>query len=212
MSLYSRLKLHGKRFGDDTRGAMPVEGVMASTFLIWWYVASFQFFDAYRQKNINLKAAYTVADMVSRETDAIDGNFVDGLNTLFDYLTFSNKPTWLRVSSVYWDGANSLNKVGWSYATGSHPVQNNTTIQYKVNQIPVMPVGDTIIIVETFMAYEPIFNIGLNAMWYDSFITTRPRFASQVQFENTMGTGETVHSDGSITPAPSGDTMGTDGS
>ncbi len=45
---------------------MPVEGVIASTFLIWWYIASFQFFDAYRQKNVNQKGAYTVADLISR--------------------------------------------------------------------------------------------------------------------------------------------------
>ena len=60
MTLLQRFRV----FRDDTRGSMPTEGVMAATFLIWWYIASFQFFDAYRQKNVNLKAAYTIADMV----------------------------------------------------------------------------------------------------------------------------------------------------
>lgn len=192
MSLMKSLKLRGRRFGTDTSGSMPTEGVMAFTFLIWWYIASFQFFDAYRQKNINLKAAYTVADMISRETDMLDHTYVDGLNTVFDYLTFSNKPTWVRVSSVYWDEAEQINKVAWSYATGSHEVQDNTTIQTKVNQIPVMPKGDTVIVVETFMAYEPIFSIGLEARWYDTFITTRPRFASQVVFEG-MGSPDSTY-------------------
>lgn len=183
MSIYSRLKLRGRRFETDTSGSMPTEGVMAFTFLIWWYIASFQFFDAYRQKNINLKAAYTIADMISRETDMLDSDYIDGLNTVFDYLTFSNKPTWVRVSSVYWDQVESVNKIAWSYATGSHQVHDNASILTKTNRIPVMPKGDTVIVVETFMAYEPIFSIGLEARWYDTFITTRPRFASQVVFE-----------------------------
>ena len=61
MSLLARLRLRTHDLLTDTRGSMPVEGIMASTFLIWWYVASFQFFDAYRQKNVNLKVAYDIA-------------------------------------------------------------------------------------------------------------------------------------------------------
>ena len=68
MNLLKRLRL----FTDDNRGSIPTEGVLAFTMLIWWYLASFQFFDAFRQKNINLKAAYTIADLISRQTDAIE--------------------------------------------------------------------------------------------------------------------------------------------
>ena len=185
MSLYSRLKLRTCRLADDTRGSMPVEGLLASTFLIWWYVASFQFFDAYRQKNVNLKAAYTLADLVSRvsQEDSVNADFIEGLNTVFDYLTSSRRPTWVRVSSVIWDDADNRFEVGWSYATGTAIGQTDTSIQADANRIPNMPVGDSVIVVETNMAYEPIFNIGLNAQWYTTFITTRPRGPSCVKFD-----------------------------
>ncbi|MCB2126894.1 MAG: pilus assembly protein [Rhodobacteraceae bacterium] len=189
MSILSRLRLRTASFARETRGSMPVEGIIASTWLIWWYVASFQFFDAYRQKNINLKAAYTIADMVSRvqPDDAVDSNYIDGLNTLFDYLTFSRKPTWVRVSSVIWDDVDNRYEIAWSYATGPVGGQTDTTIQNDADRIPVMPAGDSVILVETNMAYEPIFNIGLKAQWYTTFITTRPRFTSCVKYDLNDG-------------------------
>lgn len=185
MSVLSRLRLHTQGFARRERGSMPVEGLIASTWLIWWYIASFQFFDAYRQKNINLKAAYTIADMISRvqPTNAIDADYIAGLNTLFDYLTFSRKPTWVRVTSVIWDDIDNRFEVAWSYANGSVGGRTDDTLQSVSNRIPIMPSGDSVIVVETNMAYEPIFNIGLTAHWYTSFIATRPRFTSCVKFD-----------------------------
>ncbi|OYX45252.1 MAG: hypothetical protein B7Z02_01380 [Rhodobacterales bacterium 32-67-9] len=185
MNLLSRLRLRSLAWRDDTRGSMPVEGLLASVWLIWWYIASFQFFDAYRQKNVNLKAAYTIADMISRvqQDEAIDADYIEGMNTLFDYLTFSRKPTWVRVSSVIWDDTDNRYEVAWSYATGTTPGQTDTTIQDDAYRIPVMPAADSVILVETNMAYEPIFNIGLKAQWYTTFIPTRPRFTSCVKYD-----------------------------
>lgn len=185
MSMLSRLRLRTLDWARDSRGSMPVEGVIASTWLIWWYIASFQFFDAYRQKNINLKAAYTIADMVSRvqPDGAVDSDYIEGLNTLFDYLTFSRRPTWVRVSSVIWDDENERYEIAWSYATGDAGGQTDDTIQDDAPRIPLMPAGDSVILVETNMAYEPIFNIGLDARWYTTFITTRPRFTSCVKYD-----------------------------
>lgn len=190
MSTLSRLRLRTLDWARDGRGSMPVEGLIASTWLIWWYIASFQFFDAYRQKNINQKAAYTIADMVSRiqPLDAVDADYIEGLNTLFDYLTFSRKPTWVRVSSVIWDNTDKRYEIAWSYATGAAGGQTTATIQNSANRIPTMPEGDSVILVETNMAYEPIFNIGIKARWYTTFITTRPRFSSHVAFDRQDGT------------------------
>ncbi|HQU67923.1 MAG TPA: hypothetical protein PLI43_06960 [Albidovulum sp.] len=176
MTFLSHLRVIGRRFTASETGSMPVEGVLASTFLIWWYIASFQFFDAFRQKNVNQKGAYTIADLVSREADPIDANYIEGMNKLFDYITFSRKPTTIRVSSVFWDDDKKMNKIAWSYATGATGGMTTEQLQANANRIPKMATGDYLVVVETFMAYEPIFNIGLNAQWFKQFITTRPRF------------------------------------
>lgn len=199
------------RFGRDTNGAMPVEGALASIFLVWWYIASIQFFDAYRQKNVNQKAAYTIADMLSRETGSIPGDansteinldYMTGLNVVFDYLSFSKRPTWIRVSSVYWDATDDRYEVAWSITTGGDDgALNDAKLALYENRIPEMPEGDTVVITETFMAYEPMFNLNmpslwgegedikLDARWDRTFITTRPRFASCIPWED-QGCGD----------------------
>lgn len=190
MRILSKLRLRAGRFARGERGSMPTEGVIAGIFLTWWYASSFQIFDAYKQKNVNLKAAYTVADLISRvpAEKSIDADYIEGLNTLFDYLTNSRVPTWLRVSSVFWDNDNSQYRVGWSYGTGAAIGHTDQTIQTKANRIPNLALGDYIIVVETNMAYEPIFDIGIAAQWYTTFITTRPRFTTCVTFDRHDGT------------------------
>lgn len=200
MSLLSRLKLRTRDFVTDTDGNMPVEGLFAATFLTIWYVSSFQFFDTFRQKNANTKAAYTLADLISRQTNAVDADFIDGLNTLFDYLTTSNQPTWVRVSSVLWDATDDRYEIAWSYATGTAEGHSTESIQDKVNQIPVMPVGDTVIVVETNMNFDPLFNIGIDEQWLATFITTRPRFSSCVPFDKKDGSTPACIYDSAVDP------------
>lgn len=182
MRLLSDLRLRLRFFLEDVRGSMAAEAMIILPLLIWWYVASFQFFDAFREKNVNLKAAYTLADMISRETATLDKNYMEGLNLVFDYLTNSSDPTWIRVSSIEWDDEDKEFAIGWSYATKSKPKHTNSSIQNEAHQIPAMAVGDTAILVETFSNYKPIFNIGLEQQWYDTFIVTRPRFTSKINF------------------------------
>ncbi len=110
------------------------------------------------------------------------------MNTLFDYLTFSRLPTTIRVSSVFWDNDNDRNAIAWSYGTGTKPGLTTTELQSQANRIPVMATGDYVIVVETFMAYEPIFNVGLDAQWFRQFITTRPRFTTCITWDKHDGT------------------------
>jgi Flp pilus assembly protein TadG len=205
-----------KSLREDERGTVPVEGLLAFTFLAWWYMASFTFFDAFRQKNINLKAAYTIADMLSRETGPIAGDstsvqinqtYVNGLNTMFDYLTNSRQPTWIRVTSVYWDDNDDKYRVDWSATSGTgHDEMTTYMLQAYKDRIPVMPNGDTVVLVETFMAYTPVFKVGLDPRWFQTFITTAPRFASCVPWQTdgcgTDKNGNWVNPDMTDIPPP----------
>jgi Flp pilus assembly protein TadG len=205
-----------KALREDERGTVPVEGLLAFTFLAWWYMASFTFFDAFRQKNINLKAAYTIADMLSRETGPIAGDstsvqinqtYVNGLNTMFDYLTNSRQPTWIRVTSVYWDDNDDKYRVDWSATSGTgHDEMTTYMLQAYKDRIPVMPNGDTVVLVETFMAYTPVFKVGLDPRWFQTFITTAPRFASCVPWQTdgcgTDKNGNWVNPDMTDIPPP----------
>lgn len=175
MSLFANLKLRLRLFRDDVRASLSVETVLVMPLLTWWYVGSFVYFDAFREQNVNLKAAYTVADMLSREETAIDMDYLNGLNKVFDYLTTTNKPTWVRVTSIYWSETEKKYKMSWSRATKSKAVHTEATINAKASRIPKLVDGDYVFIVETNAAYEPFFNVGLGARWFENFIVTRSR-------------------------------------
>lgn len=173
------------RFGTDTGGSVTVEAVLILPLMLWAYMAAFVFFDAFHTRKINLTAAYTIADMLSRQQNTINRAYLNGLNTVYDYLTETPRPTGIRVSSVYWDGTVNLYKVQWSYATDLRPILTDVTINNYASQLPTIPVGDTLLVVETALDYTPAFDVGIVAHTFTEFVATRPRFVAQVPFSNT---------------------------
>ena len=81
-------------------------------------------------------------------------------------------------------------------------------LQQVANRIPVLPNGDSIILVETFLDYQPIMPIGLNQTVLQTFITTAPRFSSCVPWQDygcgTDNQGRWVRPD--LTDVPDPDT------
>lgn len=184
MTLMRHLRGTCQRFCNETRGATAVEGVFAAFFLAWWYFAAIQFFDAFRQMNINQKANHAVADLISRETGNVTPAYIEGVNTVYDFLINSDQPTWIRVTSVKWDATTSAYKVIWSSATGGKAVLNDAMVKASLqSRIPAIAPSDTLLLVETNMLYEPAFNVGISAQWIDTFTPMRPRFSQQVCFD-----------------------------
>jgi len=187
MTILARLNARIARFRTETEGSLSVEAALILPLLTWLYVGSFVWFDAYRTQNANLKAAYTIADMLSRETTPVSNAYMEGLNTTFDYLTASNHPTYIRVTNLKCtdacdNDASRVLEVNWSYATEGRPALSTGDMTGYNDKIPLMPLGDTVILVETFMAFEPMFNVGLSATSFENYIVTRPRFAPQLLY------------------------------
>lgn len=175
MTVMQRLRHLLTRWRDDTSGATAIEGVLASVALIWWYAVAYQITDAFHVRTSNTKGAYTIADAISRESTPVNAAYIEGLNKLFAFVTNAQGDHWIRVSSVYWDNTAQTYRTDWSYATGGKPVQTDASINLEANRIPVMPEGDTALVVETSMQYNPIFGIGLGAGAHQNFVVTRPR-------------------------------------
>ncbi len=186
-----------QRFATRTDGGLSVEAIMVFPLLAWAYMGMYFFFDAYRQQNVNLKAAYTVSDMLSREVDVIDWTYITGMNTMLDYLTTSAQDTQIRISAVYWDEDTDRHVLLWSKGTRGKLdlVQQDITDSY-ADEIPVMADKDTAILVETWSYFEPTVRLGLPSVTFDNLIVTSPRFAPQLCYEvcGEIGSG-TAHDD-----------------
>jgi Flp pilus assembly protein TadG len=185
MNLGQKLLLARLRaFAQDTRGTVAIEAVLALPVLFWTFLASFVYFDAYRQTSINVKAAYMVGDVLSRETNAIDNDYMDGMMSLFDYLTNANNPTKLRVTVIEWDQEDQKYYRDWSKTRGEIAPLASADLSNITNKLPIMSDNERVILVETWSSYTPPFQVGLASREMYNFVTTSPRFAPLLAWSN----------------------------
>ncbi|MGC9367906.1 MAG: TadE/TadG family type IV pilus assembly protein [Paracoccaceae bacterium] len=172
------------RFHRDERGWMTAEAVLILPVLIWWYLGSLVFFDAYDARSINLKASYTISDLFSRNLDGeIDANEIEAMGDMFDYLTANHGADGaIRVSLVHCsddcDQPGRELSLDWSYGTDGKPALTGADLSIYDEVIPMMALGDRVFVIETFSRYEPPFNVGLTEDSYSNVVVTRPRFVA----------------------------------
>ncbi len=178
------LRTRLRQFRDDTKGTVAIEAVIALPVLFWAFMATFVFFDAYRQNSINIKAAYMVGDMLSRETSAIDDDYMDGMMSLFEYLAGTERQTKLRVTVLQWDEEDDKYYRDWSESRGGVTLLTNNDLENLRDSLPILSDNERAILVETWSGYEPPFSVGLGDQDMYNFVVTSPRFAPLLAWDN----------------------------
>ena len=164
------------KFCKDTKGVVTVEAVILLPLLFWALAAVAIFFDGFRTKSQAEKAAFTVADMLSRETNSINATYVTNTRTLFDELASSNSPSSIRISSIRWNSNNAQYEVTRSRERGDHFAElNQSDVVWLAGRLPTLAAGDILILVETHNRFNPIIDVGLGNVDIDTFVFTRPR-------------------------------------
>jgi len=178
-----------RRFMRDETAAVVAEGVIILPTLAWWYVGSLTFFQAYEAKNVNLKAAYTISDMISREDGSVNAAYINGLSDVFTYLTAGSgsnpaiRVTLLRCSQNCDNDATRVLTLDWSYGTNGKAALVDANLPNYKSKIPLKPLGDRVVMIETFMNYSPSFNVGLTDSDFQNTIITRLRFVPILCFD-----------------------------
>lgn len=178
--LWIRLKLALTNFRDDTRGSAAIESAIILPMLFWAYIAMFVFFDGYKTRSMTEKAAFTISDMLSRETTAIDDYYLGSTRKLFDLLAQSDSPSGLRVTVVSYSAATQQHNLEWSKTIGNMEALPESKLADFVPLLPTIAGGESLIVVETRSTYEPALDVGLGDITIETFIFTRPRFAPQL--------------------------------
>lgn len=182
--LMDRLRARLAAFRQDQSGSITVEFVLVMPILFWAFMAGYVFFDGYRQSTINLKAAYTISDLLSRETQAITPEYIDSMYELHRLLVRASSPTTLRVSVVRWDEDENRYYRDWSAARGGIDTLDNTDLTDLKSKLPTMPNAERVIVVETTNTFVPLFNVGMENKRLENFVFTRPRFAPQLAWSS----------------------------
>lgn len=169
-----------RQFLRDTRGSISMETVIVMPVLCWTLMASFVYWDTFRSQNAHLKASYAVADMLTREMTAINNAYITGMHNVYRYMMQTSEPTWMRVTSVQFRASDNSYRVLWSRTTNATraPQMTNTMLSNMRARMPLMANDDTVIVVETWREYQPVFDIGLGRRIFEEFIVTRPRWLS----------------------------------
>jgi len=174
------LKTRLKAFAAETRGSVAIEFILVIPFVFWAFMATYVFFDGYRQSAVNLKAAYTISDLVSRETESLTDEYIDSMYSLMQLLIRSESDVSLRITLVRWDESDDRYYVDWSTNRGYGVNFTDATISTVEEKLPMMPDNERVILVETVNTFVPALNIGMNDQQLENFVFTRPRFAPHI--------------------------------
>ena len=175
-----------RRFARKEEGGLSVEAVFALPMLVWAITATFVFWDAFKTLNVSQKATYTVADMMSRETQTIDGDYLTSMHELFDYLSTSQGDNALRVSVIAMeeDPSTGLKSYALVWSQGVGGIAGYSDLSVIQSRLPDMSPGDQMIVVESEQEWSPAFSVGLASYRFREVAISRPRFAPQLVWDN----------------------------
>lgn len=177
------------RMRRDESGYMVIEAVLILPILFWAFLALYTFWDAYRSATTIQKAAYSISDLISREQRPINAAYINGMRTAMDQMIAERLDTELRVTSIQQNDANNRFEVLWSCTSGTTTQQKLTTADLQntavdneiADGIPSMTDGNTVILVEAWVDYDPALNIGITEKRFAQFIVTRPRYSPKIE-------------------------------
>jgi Flp pilus assembly pilin Flp len=183
-SMY-KIKCKFGRFLRDENGAVLAEALITLPLVIWAMVAMFIYWDVFRTINVTQKAAYSVAELLSRQKNPIEEAYADGLQKVVDFLTPGGHPVEVRITSLEYDEPNDEYDLCFSYSPLNKvaALDKDDIQKWKTEEkIPVLRHRDSVFVVETTVAFKSQmktvlagFMIGVEDATFGNFIVTRPR-------------------------------------
>lgn len=191
---FDRVKRRWLRFQLEETGTAIVEMVLMTPILVWAFVITLQFFDAYRADLVSTKASLTVADLFSRETGEIDDDYLNGTQDLLKFLNLAKTQPDFRITVFSWNQNDKVYNVNWSRKRGSRPEMTKGALNALASKLPILSPGENAILVETWTKYQPKYGDGIGIMEgtglqgdmeFSTFMPINPRFAPTLCFNNT---------------------------
>ncbi len=183
--MFRQIKKRMRSFRDDTTGSVAIEAVIITPVLFTAFLSVIVFFDMYQKNASAEKAAFTISDMLSRETTAVNQDYLDSALDLFTELASSDHPSSLRVSVLTYTKRGNKYRLDWSKSSGGATVLKSGDLAEFTPNVPVLVPGERLIVVETFSTFDPAFNVGLGSQEVSTLVFTRPRFAPKLAWSNT---------------------------
>ncbi|MCE8546587.1 hypothetical protein KBY25_12225 [Ruegeria pomeroyi] len=176
----SRILNSLRLFRRNEEGSVAVEALLTVPILFWTIMIGYTYFDGYREAASNVKAAYTIGDLISRETRTIDDAYIDSMVELFERMVQDTDSLQVRISLLRYERRRDRHRVRWSANRGFPERLSNANVGSISSRLPPMSDQDTLILVETRNVYRSPFRVGLDDTDMETFIFTRPRFTNEI--------------------------------
>lgn len=176
MTAFAPIKRRIAAYLRDTSGTAVIETVLILPIMLLSWVALYAFWEGYNSRAAVQKATFVAADMLSREMVPVTNAYLDGLDTVMEYMVQQRFDVSSRFTAYTRTGtADSNVAVVWSYSpSGAMPALTTTALQARAASLPALSTGSTAIIVDTTMGYSPPMGV--------PFI----RYAMPSSFSNTV--------------------------
>jgi hypothetical protein len=195
----SRTMRRADAFLRDDRGNLTMEFVLWLPLLLFWFVVSAVFYDAYKSRDAAAKASYTISDIVSRSTE-LGVNTIENLVSLQRaLLPRAGQTMWLRLSSIRCansDGCldpsvavQSDYEVEWSIVPDqpnwpdefTKPAPYDDTSTLPINLMPPLSEDAEVVIVDVSVPFIPFADwVGIEAREWTFQVVTWPRFVPAI--------------------------------
>lgn len=170
-------------FLRDESGLILAEALIMLPLLVWTLVAMFVYWDVFRTINMTQKAAYSIADLLSRQENPITCEYADGLQKVLTFLTPNGHATKIRITSFEYDQPNDEYDLLFSFSPENRIAPlNQAAIQAWEPKIPELSHQEAVFVVETQVDFKSQIQsgllgllIGVEDQSFGEFIVTRPR-------------------------------------
>jgi Flp pilus assembly protein TadG len=189
--MMTRLKSSFRSYLRDESGVLLAEFLILIPMVVWGFLALFVYWDVFKTINITQKAAYSISDLLSRQV-VVNTQFLDGMQNVLTFLTPTVPESRIRITSMEmdegtnvqtaWDGDDQFVLL-FSHSPGNKVTPRDaSTIQLLAPVVPTLQDLESVIIVETWVDFEPRFDtgvlnfaLGVDNQTFTQLIVTRPR-------------------------------------
>lgn len=204
------------RFAREETGNLTMEFMLWLPILLFWFVVSAVFYDAYKSRDAAVKASFTIGDIVSRSTD-LDINTVENLVALQRaLLPRAGRTMSMRISSIRCDkvgGCDDLeaatsgdyvvawsivpDQPGWPDGWTGKPLPLSSSSDVPVEIMPQLEKDAEFVLLEVNVPFTPFADwVGIEADEWALRVQVWPRFVPAIDLTPEAVTKYITNGDG----------------
>lgn len=175
-----------RRLRDDQTGTVSVQLILIVPLFALAVGLTTTAYGYFKANSRDAKAAYAMADAISRETRNINPDFMTSLEKIHEFITDTSDGSGFRVTIVDYSPYTKKYRIRWSKTHSDDKMTINAVkLSELTPSLPKLAPFESIIVLETFLNHNPFkTNVGLKPITFHHLAVSRPRNGPQTCWSN----------------------------